>query len=93
MLKISLSKSAAKFIQSLPPKQGKQIDRKLTQLALSPIAADSKYLKGYTDLLRADSGEYRIIYRIDVPKNILMVLAVGKRNDGEVYKKFKRMMD
>lgn len=61
------------------------------ELSTVPMASDTKYLKGYTDFLRADSGEYRIVYQINPNEDILTVLALGKRNDGEIYKKLKRM--
>ena len=34
---------------------------------------------------RADAGEFRIVYRFD--KETLFVDAIGKRNDGEVYRR------
>jgi mRNA interferase RelE/StbE len=46
---------------------------------------------GYTDFFRVDVGEYRIIYKIHEAENMVLMPIIGKRNDGEVYKKFKRM--
>lgn len=91
MLKLDLSKQSMKFLQSLPLKQSKQIQRKLMELSHTPMAPDAKRLKGYTELLRVDSGEYRVVYRINTDEQILMILAIGKRNDGDIYKKLKRM--
>lgn len=53
----------------------------------NPRPADSRTLAGYP-FLRADIGEYRIIYRVE--GNCLKVALVDKRNDDEVYKKFRR---
>ena len=45
-------------------------------------------LKGYP-YYRADVGEYRIIYEIE-ESILLLVILIGKRNDGDVYKKLSR---
>ena len=48
-------------------------------------------MRGFEGYLRADSGEYRIIYRIDTCGAFLLVAILGKRNDGQVYKLFRRL--
>ncbi|MDO9509226.1 MAG: hypothetical protein Q7I97_07830 [Thermovirgaceae bacterium] len=45
-------------------------------------------MKG-SPFFRVDSGEYRIVYRFD--DEVLYVSVIGKRNDGDVYKKAKRV--
>lgn len=90
MLKINLSKESIKFLKSLPLKQAKQIEKKLMEISIFPVVQDVKQLKGYANLLRVDSGEYRIIYQVEHEQNMLMVLTIGKRNDGDVYKRLKR---
>jgi mRNA interferase RelE/StbE len=89
MLSVQLSKRSQKFILNLPKKHALQIKLKIKQLLENPTPHDSKQLIGYEDLYRADIGEYRIIYEFDL--QALFVLLVGKRNDGEVYKKLKRL--
>ena len=87
MLKINLSKDSEKFLKKLPPKHGKQIAQKITALRENPKPNDSKLLKN-SSYLRADIGEYRIIYSVE--DNTLKIFLIGKRNDDEVYKRFKR---
>lgn len=87
MLKINLSRESEKFLKKLPPKQGKQIARKLTALRENPKPNDAKSLKN-SPYLRADIGEYRIIYSVE--GEVIKIFLIGKRNDDEVYKKFKR---
>jgi len=84
MLKLSISKQAQKFLDNLPPKQFRQILKKVFALLENPMPHDSKELKGYP-FLRNDIGEYRIVY--DVKEDVLRIIVVGKRNDSEVYKK------
>lgn len=89
MLRIELSKKAAKFLRRLPPKQAKQIARKLVALRQDPRPHDAKKLKGIQEeTLRADVGEYRIIYR--VAGDTLQVPLIGKRNDADVYRRLRR---
>ena len=86
---IRISKSAREFIEKLAPKEAKQIAVKVFSLSVDPRPHDSKLLKGSSgDYLRVDSGEFRIIYRIE--GEILLVSDIGKRNDDEVYRRFGR---
>lgn len=83
MLRLLVSKKAQKFLDGLPPKQFRQIIRKVFALLENPRPHDSEELRGYP-FLRNDVGEYRIIY--DVQGDTLRLIVVGKRNDEEVYR-------
>lgn len=89
MLKINLSRQAAKRLKKLPEKHAKQVATKITELILNPYPQDSLKLKGYP-YHRADIGEYRIIYYVE--DQTLEILLIEKRNDDEVYKQLKRMI-
>lgn len=84
MLKLLVSKKAQKFLDDLPPKQFRQIVKKVFALLENPKPHDSEELRGYP-FLRNDIGEYRIIY--DVQGDTLRLILVGKRNDDEVYRR------
>ena len=84
MLKLLVSKKAQKFLDDLPPKQFRQIIKKVFALLEDPRPHDSEELRGYP-FLRTDVGEYRIIY--DLQGDTLRLIIVGKRNDDEVYRK------
>jgi len=88
MLKIDITKSAGKFIKKLPPKQYRQVVGTILALRENPTPTDSKQLIGYPEYQRVDIGEYRIIYRSD--KDAVYIAIVGKRNDDEVYRRFKQ---
>ena len=83
MLKLIISKAAKKFLDNLPPKQFRQIVKKIFALLEDPRPHDTQELKGYP-FFRCDTGEYRIIY--DVQGESLRLILVGKRNDDEIYK-------
>jgi mRNA interferase RelE/StbE len=88
MLKIDISKRAAKFLAKLPPKQSHQLGTKIQELRSNPEPHDSQILKGFAPLRRADAGEYRIIYVVE--NQTLIIALVGKRNDDEIYRQLKR---
>jgi mRNA interferase RelE/StbE len=83
VLRLLVSKKAHKFLDDLPPKQFRQVVKKVFALLEDPKPHDTEVLKGYP-FLRNDVGEYRIIY--DLQEDTLRLILVGKRNDDEVYK-------
>jgi len=85
-MKIDFSKPTKKFLDDLPPKQFRQVIKKILALGDNPHPSDSKQLVG-SQFLRADIGEYRIIYLVQ--EDTLQIHLVGKRNDGEVYRNLK----
>ncbi len=93
MLEPKITKQATKFLRQLQKnaKHSKQVTEKIKALLEHPEPPDSQWLKGYDAPRhrRVDIGEYRVVYRYD--EQFLYVAAVGKRNDGEVYKVFHRL--
>lgn len=85
--KIVFSRQVQKFIDSLDKKQRNQIAKKVLALEENQYPSDSKKLKN-TGYFRIDIGEYRAVY---LPGNSeIAILMLGKRNDDEIYKLFKR---
>ncbi len=95
MLKVDPSRRTRKFLKILGkgnPKHGRQIAEKIEALREPPNPPDCKLLKGKgMAFLRADAGEYRIVYR--VVGDTLHIALVGKRNDDEIYRILMRMKD
>lgn len=81
---IRLTKSAEKDLYDLPPKQFKQVVKKIFSLQSNPIPQDCKMLQGYSGNYRVDQGEFRILYWII--EGEIRIFKVGKRNDDEVYR-------
>ena len=88
MNKLDITKTAVKFLEKLPPKQFRQIVRTVFKLREGPEPHDSKQLVGYPEFRRVDIGEYRIVYRVD--DDVVKICVIGKRNDSEIYRRFKR---
>lgn len=86
VLPLSLSRASVRFLDTLPPKQFRQVMRKIIMLMADPQPADAERLKGY-DYSRVTVGEYRVIF--DVQGGVLRLLTIGKRNDGEVYRRLR----
>lgn len=85
----SLSKDAISFIEKMQLKHAKQVLLKILDLCREPEPIDSIQLKGSKDgFRRADSGEYRIIYRVQ--GDVLEIALIGKRNDDEIYRRFSK---
>ncbi len=89
MLKLEISKPAARFVETRQPKHQRQIIATIQALRDQPLPHDSKPLKsGEPGERRVDIGEYRVLYK--VVGDTLCVMLVGKRNDDEVYRRFGR---
>lgn len=80
-----IHKKVFDFLSKLPPKQKAQISIKILELFNNPKPIDSIQMKGEKNYFRVDIGEYRIVYTFI--NDELYIELVGKRNDGDVYKK------
>ena len=92
MAKLDGLETVLDFLKGLQPKIAAQIAKKVLALNVEPIPTDSQKLKGYLDLYRVDSGEYRIVYRFSPEQDLVEVILVDKRNDDEVYKRLQQLM-
>jgi mRNA interferase RelE/StbE len=88
MNKLNLTRRVQKFLETLPPKQFRQIVNKILALLAEPEPPDSRQLSGFP-YRRADVGEYRIIYRME--GDTVRIALIGKRNDDEVYRDVERL--
>jgi mRNA-degrading endonuclease RelE of RelBE toxin-antitoxin system len=97
VMRVNFTKRASDAARNLQPKPARQIAAKIAKLRVNAYPQDSKKLHG-SDLLRVDSGEYRIVYsvaklpdpRTGQEETILNIEAIGKRNDDELYRQIKR---
>ena len=88
MYKLEITKASGKFLEQLPAKRFRQVVLSVLKLRQNPEPHDSKGLRGYPEYKRVDVGEYRIIYHLEA--DTLVIALVGKRNDDEIYRQFKR---
>lgn len=78
---ILISKSAEKELSKLPTETIIRIRQSVNALAVEPRPANCKKLKGYKDLYRIRSGDYRVIYRIEDQILTIEVVRIGDRKD------------
>ena len=90
MYRLDISKSAQRFLNSLPQKQSSQLAEKILLLSEDLDSIPSRALKWYFPYRRIASWEYRIIYRLDW--DIISILLIWKRNDASIYKIMRRKM-
>lgn len=83
MYSIVFEKAAKKFIDRLPMPDRRRVATAIAQL---PNGAGIKKLKGYAGLMRLRVGDYRIIYRVDNGRLVVLVVDAGNR--GEIYKRY-----
>lgn len=90
-MKIDFSPRVEKFVKDLQPKHTRQIFLKVLELAGNSSPQNSLKLQGTKEpRYRVDSGEYRIIYRVNDDR--LEILIIGKRNDDAVYRDAERII-
>jgi mRNA interferase RelE/StbE len=87
MRALVLDNASRKGMDALPDKQFRQVVTSLFGLLKDPTPADARHLVG-TSFHRVTVGEYRIVY--DFTDAQVRVVAFGKRNDGEVYRRMNR---
>lgn len=88
-LRLKPNRDIEKTLADLPPKQFRQIMLKVLKLLSNPYPNDvKKIVMNNIEYLRADIGEYRIIYKVD--NEVLYLVLIDRRNDDAVYKALKR---
>lgn len=88
-LQLKPNRDIEKSLTDLPPKHFRQIMLKVLKLLNDPYPNDVKKITlNAVEYLRADIGEYRIIYKVD--NTVLYLVLIDKRNDDTVYKALKR---
>ncbi|MEJ7760207.1 MAG: type II toxin-antitoxin system RelE/ParE family toxin [Gemmatimonadaceae bacterium] len=76
-----MAATAARALRKLEPAVRLQVSRKIDALAQDPRPAGVKKLEGEADIYRVRVGNFRIIYRIENRKLLILVLLVGDRKD------------
>lgn len=78
---VNFKKSAVKELYKLPNREVFRIIKLIDKLSTEPRPRGCKKLKGYRDLWRVRSGNYRIIYSIEDHILIIEVLEIAHRKD------------
>jgi len=81
LYRVNIKRSALKELKRLPKQDATRVSRLINGLANNPRPKGCKKLKGYTDLWRVRSGNYRVIYSIEDQILIIEVLEIVNRKD------------
>ncbi len=78
---IEFAASALREFNALERATQRRIATRIDALASNPFPAGVKKLQGKTDLYRIRIGDYRVLYRVDGKRVLIVILKVGHRRD------------
>ncbi len=78
---VEFLKSAAKELSKLPKDIQVKISERIDALTLNPYPSDVKKLKNGNGRLRIRISNYRIIYKIENDKLVILVVKIGHRSN------------
>ena len=81
---IEFTVSALREFRSLEPKVQHRISAQIAELSESPFPAGVKKLQGEPNHWRIRVGDYRIVYRMEKHRLVIVVVRIGHRR--EVYR-------
>lgn len=79
--RIIIDDEALKELEMLPKKLQRQIAAKIDALAHNPRPTGCEQLKGRADLLKIRSGDYRIVYKVEDDRVLVLVVRIRHRKD------------
>jgi mRNA interferase RelE/StbE len=81
---VILERQAEKALRRLPRALLIRVDRLLLGLADEPRPVGCKKLRGYENLYRLRSGDWRLIYAVEDDELVVLVIEIAPR--GEAYR-------
>lgn len=81
---LELTPAALRALESLPRDVQKRIAKKIDSLSENPRPAGVVAIKGGKGLLRMRIGVYRVIYRIEDERLVVLLVRIGHRK--EIYR-------
>jgi mRNA interferase RelE/StbE len=78
---LEFTTSATREFRNLDKQLQRRITEKVTALCEDPFPPGSKKLKAQSDHFRIRVGDYRVIYRIDGKRVVIVIVRIGHRRD------------
>ena len=78
---IEFAASALREFKALERALQRRVGTRIDHLANNPFPPGVKKLQGELSFYRIRVGDYRVIYRIDGKRVVIMVLKIGHRRD------------
>jgi mRNA interferase RelE/StbE len=85
--RIEVSATAEKQIRKLPREDQVRVLRAIRPLAIEAIPPGSRRVRGYDDVYRIRVGTYRILYRVEGRRLVIIILKIGHRR--EIYRSLR----
>ena len=79
--RIEVSATAEKQIRKLPRAAQVRVLQAIRPLAKQPTPPGSRKVRGYDDVFRIRVGVYRVLYRIEGRRLLIIILKIGNRQD------------
>lgn len=90
---IEILRAPEKFLDKLSrqqPSDAAAIEDTIDDLRMQPRPAGSTQLKGYPGVLRVRVGNYRVCYRIERDRLVVLIITISTRDD--VYELLRRTL-
>jgi mRNA interferase RelE/StbE len=78
---LEFTASASREFRALDRQLQRRVIEKVTALCQDPLPAGSKKLKGQVDHFRIRVGDYRVVYRIEGKRVVIVIVRIGHRRD------------
>lgn len=78
---VEFTASALREFRALGRQLQRRMAPKISQLADDPLPPGIKKLRGAPDHYRLRIGDYRIIYRLDAGRVVVVIVKIGHRRD------------
>jgi mRNA interferase RelE/StbE len=85
--RIEVSATAEKQIRRLRREDQLRVLRAIRPLATDPTPPGSRQLRGYDDVYRIRVGTFRVLYRVEGRRLLIIILKVGHRK--EIYRSLR----
>ena len=79
--RIEISATAEKQIRKLPRDAQVRVLQAIRPLATQPTPPGSRKVRGYDDVFRIRVGMYRVLYRVEGRRLLIIILKIGHRRD------------
>ena len=81
---LEFTASASREFRALDRQLQRRITEKVTTLCVCPFPPGSKKLKAQADHFRIRVSDYRVVYRVDGKRVVIVIVRIGHRR--EVYR-------
>ncbi len=85
--RVEVSATAEKQIRKLPREDQLRVLQAIRPLATEPTPPGSRKVRGYADVFRIRVGTYRILYRVEGRRLLIIILKIGHRR--EIYRSLR----